>query len=317
VLFLDGSLFFAAGRSSYLDDGLTLYQLDAKTGRTLMEKRIYSRDPMTGDQVDNAGHDLPGALNDILASDGKTLFMRDFQWHLDDLPAGHTIKGVLPQEMKPHVHNTAGYLDGTWAHRTYWYYGTKMNSGYGGWPRTGRKTYSGRIMVRDDRNLYGYGRQVLNNDFQAAPALGVYAQRDLHLYRAPLAEPVVSVQKTNGKAARRKPRGKEVVKFDYGWSQACQLHVRAMALSSNKVLVAGTRDILKADAMTRQTIAEQARLLAGADEQHLEIYAKQDGDKLSRYALPARPVYDGMAVAQGHVFIATEEDELLCFGPSQ
>ncbi len=322
VLAQDGAIYFAAGRSSYVDDGLYLYKLDAKTGEKLMEKRIYSRDPVTGDQKPNAGHDLPGGLNDILASDGETIFMRDFQLHLDAVPEGDTIKGALPAELKPHVHNTAGYLDDTWAHRTYWYYGTKMGSAYGGWARAGKANLSGRIMVRDDENIYGYGRKALDNDFRSAPALGFYGRRETHLYKASTAppKPAPAVKKVKGeksKGDKKRKRGGGAAKPNYIWSSDCDLHVRAMALAGDKVLVAGTADILKTGEMTREAIAEQAGLLDGSDGQYLRVHSKKDGSKLSELKMDAKPAYDGMAVAHGNVFIVTETGEVHCFGPAK
>jgi hypothetical protein len=308
VLALDGALYFAAGKSSYLDDGLYFYKLDARTGEKLVEKRIYSRDPVTGDQVSNAGHDLPGGLNDILATDGETLFMRDFQFHLDTVPEEPTIKGVLPENMKPHVHNTAGYLDDTWAHRTYWYYGTKMRSGYGGWASAGKSSFSGRLMVRDEHHVFGYGRKALENDFGSAPALGYYARRDTHLYAGAISVPEDATANKGGK-------GKAAAKLAYTWSSDCDLHVRAMALADDKVLVAGTSDILSSDSMTRERIAQQASLLEGDSEQYFRIHSKQDGRQLAEYRLAAKPVFDGMAVAHGCVFIATEANELVCYAP--
>jgi outer membrane protein assembly factor BamB len=309
VLALDGSIYFAAGKSSYLDDGLYLYQLNARTGQKLMEKKFYSRDPVTGDQVPNAGHNLPGGLNDILASDGQTLFMRDFQLHLDSIPDKHTIMGKLPEKMKPHVHNTAGYLDETWAHRTYWYYGTKMDSAYGGWARAGRRNYSGRLMVRDGDQLYGYGRRKRDNDFRAAPALGFYGIRDTHLFCAPAKVPSKS---TSGKRNKR-----AAANLQYTWSIPCELHVRAMALAGDKVLVAGTKDILRTENMTRSVIGRQAELLESDKGQYFQVYSKKNGNLLAEVELNAKPAFDGKAVAEGKVFISTESGELICLGPSK
>jgi outer membrane protein assembly factor BamB len=307
VLACDGAIYFAAGRSSYLDDGLYLYKLDALTGDKRLEKRIWSRDPVTGDQEPDAGHDLPGGLNDILASDGETLFMRDFQFHLDAVPDEHTIRGVLPEDMKPHVHNTAGYLDDTWAHRTYWYYGPKMRSAYGGWAAAGKSAFSGRLMVRDAQTVYGYGRRGLENDFQAAPSLGYYGRRDTHLFGGAISP--------SDDYAPEKRKGKAAVKLNYTWSNDCDLHVRAMALADDKVLVAGTRDILTSESMIRPVIARQATLLESNDEQYLRVHSKLDGRKLAEFQLDAKPVFDGMAVAHGCVFITTEANELVCYAP--
>lgn len=315
VLFLDGAIYFAAGRSSYLDDGLYLYKLDCKTGGKLMEKKMWSRDPKTGDQEPNKGHNLPGGLNDILASDGKTIFMRDFQMHLDSIPEGDTIKGVLPSNLKPRIHNTAGYLDDTWAHRTYWQYGTKQGSAYGGWKRPGTSTYSGRIMVRDGDDVYGYGRKGLDNDFRSSPKLGYYGKRDIHLYRASVAAQSKSTPAKKSAKKSRKRKKRHTRRDNYVWQNDCRLHVRSMALSKDTVLVAGTKDILRTEDMSRETIAKQAQLLESGEEQYFEIYAREDGKKIAGYPLPGKPIYDGMSIARGSVFISTEDDEILCFGP--
>jgi hypothetical protein len=212
--------------------------------------------------------------------------------------------------MKPHVHNTAGYLDDTWAHRTYWYYGTKMRSGYGGWAAAGKSSFSGRLMVRDEHNVYGYGREALDNDFRAAPALGYYGRRDIHLYAGMTSPP-------GDAAASKRAKGKAAGKLGYLWSHDCDLHVRAMALANDKIFVAGTRDILRTESMTRERIAQQASLLESNNEQHFRIHSKQDGTRLAEFQLDAKPVFDGMAVAHGCVFIASETGELVCYAPRE
>ena len=61
VLVHQGSVYFVAGRSSFLDGGLTLYRLDAKTGQVLASKEIYSPDPETGQQPEQYGpSSMPG-----------------------------------------------------------------------------------------------------------------------------------------------------------------------------------------------------------------------------------------------------------------
>ncbi len=323
VLAQDGAIYFAAGKSSYVDDGLYLYKLNARNGKKLMEKRIWSRDPETGDQVPNAGHDLPGGLNDILASDGETIFMRDFQLHLDAIPEDCEIMGALPDELKPHVHNTAGYLDDTWAHRTYWYYGTKMGSAYGGWARASRSSFFGRIMARDDSDIYAYGRRHVDNDFRAAPALGKYGERSTHLFRAsttpPEPPPAPAATKAKGKKGQpAKKKGKpQAKKAPYTWSNDCDLHARAMALAGDKILIAGTKDILETGAMTRESIADQAELLESNREQYLRVCSKKDGAQLSEIKLDSKPAFDGMAVAHKNVFISTEGGEVICFVPKK
>ncbi len=68
-------LFFAAGRSSFLDGGIHLYRLDPLTGKLLSTSPYCSRNPETGEQPRELVHgfDMEGGLSDVLSGDGKSL----------------------------------------------------------------------------------------------------------------------------------------------------------------------------------------------------------------------------------------------------
>ncbi|MDH3584907.1 MAG: PQQ-binding-like beta-propeller repeat protein, partial [Phycisphaerae bacterium] len=106
VLVEDGAVAFTAGRSSYLDGGITLYRLDAATGSEISQVVIYSPDEK-GKQPSGGGKDVFGVLDDVLLSDGKDLYMRhcklDYQ------------KGALT-ETGSHLFSPIGLLDDTWWH---------------------------------------------------------------------------------------------------------------------------------------------------------------------------------------------------------
>jgi len=105
VLVKDGTLIAAAGRSSYLDGGVSVYRLDPDTGQHLSTTVIYSPDPETGKQPDG-GVDLRGVLNDVLAAYGPSVYMR----HLKiDFKTGNDL-GTGP----PHLFAPLGFLDDTW-----------------------------------------------------------------------------------------------------------------------------------------------------------------------------------------------------------
>jgi len=53
VLVIDDTVYCVAGRSMFLDGGLRLVQLDAKTGRKKSEKILNDRDPKTGEDLQN------------------------------------------------------------------------------------------------------------------------------------------------------------------------------------------------------------------------------------------------------------------------
>ena len=153
VLVEDGVLSCVAGRSSYIDGGMVLVRLDAASGTLLSETRIDSRDPETGlePQKPVRGTYMPGALPDVLSSDGSSLYMRHTRFDRD---------GVMQQPNVPHLFSPAGFLDGSWWHRTYWMLGTTMGVGYGGWPNVGTRAATGRLLVLDEDRVYGFGRDL-------------------------------------------------------------------------------------------------------------------------------------------------------------
>lgn len=118
VLVQDGKCWFAAGRSSYLDGGIHLYALDPVTGEVLHSETIYSPDPETGKmRPETSAQTMPGLLNDILASDGANVFIRQMAVWSSGGPAGE------------HLYTTGGYLDPSWFNRTFWRVGQAMTSG--------------------------------------------------------------------------------------------------------------------------------------------------------------------------------------------
>ncbi|MCK5172530.1 MAG: PQQ-binding-like beta-propeller repeat protein, partial [Planctomycetes bacterium] len=156
VLIKDDTLIVAAGRSSYLDGGITVYRLDPSTGKKLSQTTLYSLDAKTGEQPDG-GVDLRGVLNDVLSVSGGSVYMRHLKINFetgDDL-------GVGP----PHLFAPTGFLDDTWWHRSYWIYGSDPvcmppvnESGWQIWPRVGNMVPSGRILSLGEETVYGYGR---------------------------------------------------------------------------------------------------------------------------------------------------------------
>ncbi len=159
VLASQDSVYFVAGRSSYLDDGLIFYRLDARTGQLQVKEKIYSPDPETGQQPEQYGPAaMPGARADILASDGQHIYLRDLAYNLDGIPE--------PQAA-PHLFTLTDYLDDTCAHRSYWIFGTQPSLATGCSGRA-RDLLFGRVLVFDQDTVYGYGRESVHwsNEFE-------------------------------------------------------------------------------------------------------------------------------------------------------
>jgi len=301
VLVTGDELFFAAGRSSYVDDGLYLYKLNPRTGELLAEQRIYSRDE-TGrpaEAIGGRGQSYPGGLSDILSADEQHVFMRDVTFTRDVEMLDPTVA---------HIHSAAGYLDDSWAHRTYWFYGTYMGGGYGGWGREGNQKYSGRIMVRDEDTLFGYGRANYFNDFISAPQLGRYREQHLYqLYAAPVQPPQQAQPKKKGRKKRPAPQ--------YTWTARVPVYVRAMVLAENALFVAGPKHIMEDEtADDPHTLAEQTDWFKGKKGAQVHAVSPKSGEILATTRLASPPVFDGMIAADGKLYVSTMANSLTCLG---
>jgi outer membrane protein assembly factor BamB len=162
VLVQDDTLCLTAGRSSFLDGGITLFRLNPRTAEVLSETAIYSPDPETGQQPKQYNaNQMPGARSDILVGDGSHTYLRDLVYTKD---------GTETKETQPHLFTLTDFLDASWPHRSYWIYGTQSSiaSGCSGQSRT--LTY-GRMLLFDETNVYGYGRGKVHwsNQFQDGP----------------------------------------------------------------------------------------------------------------------------------------------------
>ncbi|MHC4629477.1 MAG: outer membrane protein assembly factor BamB family protein, partial [Planctomycetota bacterium] len=115
VLVKDDSVYFSAGRSSFLDGGIFLYALNAWTGRIKHTRQIYgpfdeeNGFPATGSRTDSASGD--GFKGDIMVSDRKLLYLRHKAFNADLTTSPNA---------RPHLIPSAAFLDDTPQHRTYW-----------------------------------------------------------------------------------------------------------------------------------------------------------------------------------------------------
>ena len=311
VLVQNDVAYFAAGRSSFLDGGIYLYRLDPQTGERLSETGIDNRDPRTGQEPQEIirRFNMQGALPDVLSSDGQSVYMRHRRFDLD---------GVEQEPDVAHLFSPAGFLDGSWWHRTYWMVGTSMGSGYGGWPRVGNTVPAGRLLTFDDAAIYGFGRcQYAHHGshvgLDASTVFHFNSKRDAatrttsyHLFsmsrnsEPPAQAPAKPARKPGAQLGTAANPAKT-----YLWSKQVPLLVRAMVSSGDRLLMAGPPDMFPKGGS------------AGADENVqgglLLAVSTSDGGDAARYPLDSPPVFDGMAVANGRLYLSTESGEVLCF----
>ncbi len=156
-----------AGRSVFLDSGLRFLRLDAATGKKLAEVTYNEKDPETGKDFQERHKTLqmPVGLNDILSSDGKVMYLRSQKILADGnrieigpVSANAAEQGGAQKGEGRHLFAPMGFLDDSWFHRSYWVYGKNFAGGHSGYFQAGKYTPEGRILVHDDKNVYGYAR---------------------------------------------------------------------------------------------------------------------------------------------------------------
>ena len=168
VLVENDVVYFVAGRSSFLDSGMRFFRIHALTGRKISEGLMNDRDPNTGEDLQNHIKilQMPVALPDILSSDSVYVYLRSQQFDLEGnrLNLGphsgdFATQGSVQRGPTQHLFAPMGFLDDTWFHRSYWVYGRSFAGGHAGYYQAGKYTPSGRLLVFDDDNVYGYGRK--------------------------------------------------------------------------------------------------------------------------------------------------------------
>lgn len=167
VLVENGVASLVAGRSCFLDGGLRFLRLDVATGKKIVETVYDDKDPETGGDLNDRHKTLqmPVALNDILSSDGKVMYLRSQKilpdgnrTEIGPVSANAAEQGGAQKGEGRHLFAPMGFLDDTWFHRSYWVYGKNFAGGHNGYYQAGKYTPEGRILVHDDKNVYGYSR---------------------------------------------------------------------------------------------------------------------------------------------------------------
>ncbi len=106
------------------------------------------------------------------------------------------------------------------------------------------------------------------------------------------------------------------------WTEDLPLWVRALVLADGVLFVAGPPDLVDEEEAFRQInlppvqeqLAEQAAALAGQRGGLLRAVSAADGRLLGQWTLDAPPVFDGMAAADGRLYVTTTSGTIVCLG---
>jgi outer membrane protein assembly factor BamB len=349
VLIEHNVAYFVAGRSAFLDGGMRLVRLDPHSGRKLSETVIDDRDPETGKDLQDKinKQDMPVALPDILSCDGHSVYMRSQAFDLEGkrrtiAPLKLAVarrrgrlpdKSAEPVEIRNHLFSRSGFLDDSWFWRSYWIYGKEVDGNYGGWFRPGHFAPCGRLMVFDDACVYGFDRKP---EYLCNASVAEY-----YLYQGDRQVSAASIQRVQ-KVARKinaasPSHGAEASdwavrkKFSLAGQNAVTFHwaegnpsirARAMVLAGRVLWVAGPPDVVDEEEALRHLddpaiqaqLAAQAAALRGRQGGQLLMISAVDGKELAAYELGAMPTFDGMAAANGRLYLTTVDGKVICLG---
>ncbi|MFC1633484.1 PQQ-binding-like beta-propeller repeat protein [Planctomycetota bacterium] len=281
VLIMNDTLYFAAGRCSYLDGGIFVYALDPRTGELLKSRSCY------GPFDESSGFPIGGNAgfkNDIIVTDGMHLYLRHKAFDLDlaDTTAGR------------HIVPSGGFLDGEPQHRTCWALTASIGKS------------SGDILVSSGKEYYEVqGFPLWHNHSYFDPRRNGYT-----LFAGILDSTLKAAPKD---AARSKRNAKKRDKRDAAGREMWRLQIpitgKAMAMAGNVLFVAG-EPMKFDDPSYKNYVAAYNGEMGG----RLLAVSATDGKKLAEYKLNAAPVWDSIAIANGQLFIGLADGTVQCLG---
>ena len=295
VLVEDGLVWFAAGRSSYLDGGVRLYALERETGKVVAEQCFDGHDVDAWTQFQPRGpgtfpNMMPGTIPDILSSKGEHIYMG---WTCFNQ------EGELTPVQEPHLFSATGFLDDSWWHRTYWQYGSWMKGGFGGWPQAARQSPAGRSLVFNEQTVFGYGRTAYDpGNPNAVHAGHVGLVKDTYQDSGRVAHD------QNPQRLFAAPLPGRTDAATTGWEASTDILPRAICLTDDVLWIAGPEAEGENIGLARLSEALPGRLYA-LDASTGTVSARQE--------LKAGPVADGMAAIEGSLFISCTDGVVRCY----
>jgi outer membrane protein assembly factor BamB len=285
VLVQQGRAFVAAGRSSFLDGGIRVVALDPITGQIEQERWLATAD---SDQTPieygtKLRYDMPprtpGALLDILTSDGKDFYMRhirfdpsdltrDFASELSDEQVTEIHEHQIPRIYSPgpQLSSSAGLLDDSWFNQTYWSFNNASHA---------------RILAIGQQAVFGV------RAFKGRP------------YRHSRAEHVAGTDVHLLFADDRQNRRQRL------WQRPIPIRPSSLAVAGDQLVLAGT-DLTAKD-------VDYAAAFRGQGPGQLITTSAQDGQIRQTKDLQSAPVWNGLAIAAGRIILSLRNAKIVCY----
>jgi len=275
VLVQEGIAYAVAGRSSFLDGGMHVFALDPLTGKVAMNRCVYSPDPETGEM--------------------------------------HKGLSAQPADRKAVTHHMSGALpdilvsDGTSVCMRHLKLNLKTlasSDAPGEFPlHRGLAATAGLL----DDSMFHRSHWGIDGAEGRGTWCELLVFTDLAVYK-------IDAHGRHGwkqHGIHRPGSGYVVSAYDRKkkkevWRQRIPVRFVSMVLAGDRLFLAGTPDVKDAK--------DPWSAFLGKKGGGLLVLAADDGKRLSEYELEAPPVWDGMAVAAGRLYISTRNGEIVCMG---
>jgi outer membrane protein assembly factor BamB len=286
VLVLDDVVYFAAGRNSFVNNGIYLYGLDPVTGGKKYEGHLND-EPQDPVYEKGGAHSMRGSTNDVLSSDGNLIFM-----------LGKTFDKELKfstSQGKDRIVTNAGFLDDTAWNRNFWVYSSAWK-GYDAGKGNMGMLRLGEILVIDDTTVYGikYFLDKVGQSMIFVPQTKGYC---------------LFADKITGGEAPKKKKKKQQPKEPGGgatkWSAWIPIRVRGMVKAGDHLFVAGDPDVID----PKDPLAAFQGRKGGV----LQSFSAADGKAGNPLNIEAPPVFDGLVAAKGRLFMSDQKGQVVCF----
>ena len=272
----DGVAYFAAGRSSFLDGGIDVCAVEIRTGKLIRRKRIYSPDPKTGDMADcMLRYDMPPDALGALPDILSADGTNIYMRHLKFDPVSLDYRSAAPAG--PPARKGA---------RSFPFVGNHLMAVAGmlddSWFNQTYWTVDGKshckLLVFDEKGAYGV---------KAYPGS---ARHSRAIFKPGAAGYTLFASNRPKHTAR--------------WTGKVPVRIVAMVVAGPTLFAAGAPDVVAPD--------DPWAALEGRKGGVLWAVSTADGTKLAEYTLDHPPIFDGMAAANGRLYIATRAGGLIC-----
>jgi len=248
---------------------------------------LYAVNPVTGAVIDRRTLYSPDPETDEMPL--PTVHRRIIPGTLSDILVSDGSSIFMRQEKvfgddsaaRPHLFSTAGFRDDAWFNRTQWAIGAVSGA---------------QLVVFDDKIACGIAAYSRGNRAHSYRAGG--NGYELFAGRWKTQVPRKPVTDSSSKSRKKK-------KFEPLWKRRAAVSFTAMVLAGRKLFAAGGPDVVDP--------SDPLAALEGRKGSRLWIISADDGEKLAEYELDSLPVFDGMAVTDGRLYISLEDGTIACF----